>query len=125
MRKLIPILVAVVISFAAGGFSVILWQTYSSNQQQSAEDRKQVARETADQAAEQAASKGCRAAVVLQLKAPATARWSNEVIDIGPTPNVHGNVDAENGFGALVRNSYSCTQKPDGHGWDAYVAEGN
>lgn len=51
----------------------------------------------------------CEAAVKAQLKAPATAKFSGENVSHGGTVyTVSGNVDAENGFSALVRNSFSC-----------------
>jgi type II secretory pathway pseudopilin PulG len=122
LRKIVSLLATIVI-LAAGAAAIVIWQTGSSNQQKNAEDQKQLAREAADRAREQAVRKACHDAVLLQLKAPATARWSGETIDIGPHPNMQGYVDSENGFSALLRSKFTCTQKTDGHGFDAYVQQ--
>lgn len=58
----------------------------------------------------------CRSWVKDQLKAPATAQFSGETgysSDTGPWEIV-GNVDAQNGFGALIRNIYTCSVHTDG-----------
>lgn len=52
----------------------------------------------------------CETAVKNQLKAPATAKFSGEdYIDEDPTWLVTGSVDAQNGFGALLRSAFNCT----------------
>ena len=55
----------------------------------------------------------CRTAVENELKSPATAQYSHESVLFDKNkPNVFlvsGSVDAQNGFGALVRNGYICT----------------
>lgn len=59
----------------------------------------------------------CRNKVKTQLKAPATARFSEESVGRQPTGDlyeVHGLVDAQNGFGALLRERYTCTVTADG-----------
>lgn len=53
----------------------------------------------------------CREAVKVQLKAPATAKFGDEKF-VAHTPTaglVTGWVDAENGFGALVRERFTCS----------------
>jgi hypothetical protein len=59
----------------------------------------------------------CREKVKTQLKAPATAQFSGESVTKQPTGGlyeVRGVVDAENGFGALLRQRYTCTATADG-----------
>ena len=64
-----------------------------------------------DQAAREGVRKACRTEVLKQLKSPGSARWAGERIAseglAGYT--VNGELDAQNGFGALVRLSYTCT----------------
>jgi len=55
----------------------------------------------------------CRDAVTEQLKAPATADFGDATVtredgDFGSYFEVTGKVDAQNGFGALARNTYRC-----------------
>jgi hypothetical protein len=54
----------------------------------------------------------CRQSVEEQLKAPATAQWSDETVEAlnshGDHFDVQGHVDAENGFGALIRMVWKC-----------------
>lgn len=59
----------------------------------------------------------CREKVKTQLRAPATAQFSEEAVErqaTGSYFDVHGLVDSQNGFGALVRNRYACTVTADG-----------
>jgi hypothetical protein len=59
----------------------------------------------------------CRDKVKTQLKAPATAQFSGESVARQPTGEfyeVNGVVDAQNGFGALLRQRYRCTVTADG-----------
>lgn len=52
----------------------------------------------------------CETAVKDRLKAPATAQFSDERISRQPPRYlVAGHVDAQNGFGALVRATWTCT----------------
>jgi hypothetical protein len=56
-----------------------------------------------------AAFAACESAVKDQLKAPATAKFSGErYTDNDPGWLTTGSVDAQNSFGALVRNSFRC-----------------
>jgi len=61
---------------------------------------------------EQAAYDACVEAATDRLKAPATAEFADrEDVDVtvsGSTYTVVGDVDSENGFGALIRNTYTC-----------------
>lgn len=50
----------------------------------------------------------CEDAVRDQLRSPSTAAFDSESTDSNPY-RVSGTVDAENGFGATVRNNFSCT----------------
>jgi len=61
----------------------------------------------------------CRTEVTRQLKAPATARFSNErAVELGDRFHyIDGSVDAQNSFGALVRSSYRCKAETSGDGW--------
>jgi hypothetical protein len=53
----------------------------------------------------------CEQFVKERLKAPATADFSDTeaTSNGGESRTVSGSVDSENGFGALIRNTYSCT----------------
>lgn len=50
----------------------------------------------------------CEDAVRDQLRSPARAEFDSQSTDSNPY-RVSGTVDAENGFGATVRNSFACT----------------
>ncbi len=73
--------------------------------------------------AEAAAAPGsiaaCQDAVRKQLRSPATAKFSEDrvVEEVGATHYVHGVVDAQNGFGATVRNKYECIATAMGERW--------
>jgi hypothetical protein len=55
------------------------------------------------------ARKACEEFVGRRLKAPSTAEFSGTTVTGGPvTFTVAGSVDAENSFGAKIRNSYIC-----------------
>ena len=60
----------------------------------------------------------CREQVRLRLKAPATAQFSAETAtysvpgDTGSVVLVTGQVDSQNGFGALLRSRYECRAAP-------------
>lgn len=55
----------------------------------------------------------CEQFVERRLKAPATAEFSEStVMQGGGEWVVEGDVDSENGFGALIRSEYSCTVRP-------------
>lgn len=62
---------------------------------------------------------GCHQFVERQLRAPATAEYEDEFVTGGPKVwTVRGNVDAENGFGALLRSDFSCTIRDHGDSWE-------
>jgi hypothetical protein len=66
------------------------------------------------------AAAACQEKVKAQLKAPGTAKFGGEEYSTTNTDTpvrVSGWVDAENSFGALVRNRYSCLAMPTDHGW--------
>jgi hypothetical protein len=77
----------------------------------------------ADQAIRTAARDACRKAVLAQLKSPGSARWVGQTV----TPDdkggfeVVGDVDAQNGFGALMRLSYTCQAGGSKDGANAFV----
>ena len=57
----------------------------------------------------------CEDSIRNQLKAPSTAKFSGErYTDNDPDWLVTGNVDAENGFGAMIRSGFSCTLTRNG-----------
>ena len=83
---------------------------------------------------EDTAVERCRTAITAKLKSPATAKYADKVDvttqkgDFGTYFQVFGMVDAQNGFGALVRGAYHCkvTRESDGS-WrvdESSVAEG-
>lgn len=68
----------------------------------------------------------CTQFVEDRLKAPATAKFRNPYQDDGEVSfiavpaggwTVRSTVDAQNGFGALVRNDFICTVRPEGERW--------
>lgn len=60
----------------------------------------------------------CREFVKRELKAPATAKFSDlQHVGSGTTWTVTGAVDAENGFGATVRMTFTCRVRLDGESW--------
>lgn len=66
------------------------------------------------------AAAGCQERVLPRLKAPGTAKFGGEEYSTRNTTipvRVSAWVDAENSFGALVRNRYSCLATPTEHGW--------
>jgi len=69
------------------------------------------------------AIKACEAWVSGQLVAPATAKFSGEQFFDTADPEVTGNVDAENEFGALLRSQFSCNMARSGDDWT--VADGD
>ena len=63
----------------------------------------------------------CENSVKSMLRAPATAKFSNEAVDKSGADgwDVTGYVDAENGFSALVRNQWDCYAHKNADGsWD-------
>lgn len=68
--------------------------------------------------AEYSAKIACRDFVKQRLKAPATADFTDEVVNVdGQTYSVTGNVDAENSFGAKLRQTYTCVLEDAGSEW--------
>lgn len=61
----------------------------------------------------------CQEAVRRQLQTPATAKFSEDrvVEQSGATSYVHGVVDAQNGFGATLRNRYECIANQTDDRW--------
>lgn len=51
----------------------------------------------------------CEDAVKNQLRSPSTAKFDSSHSGSGPSFSVTGSVDAENGFGAMVRAYYTCS----------------
>jgi hypothetical protein len=53
-----------------------------------------------------------------RLKAPGTAQFTDvAVTELGGSYRVAGSVDSQNGFGALVRASFTCSVRLDGDNW--------
>jgi hypothetical protein len=66
---------------------------------------------------QQQAIAACETAVKAQLKSPATAGFSGETTSpAGSGYYVEGNVDAQNGFGALIRSHWTCSTTPATNG---------
>jgi hypothetical protein len=60
----------------------------------------------------------CKTYVKGQLKAPSTASFADHsVTHNGSTYTVAGAVDAENSFGAKIRNTYTCSVTDTGSSW--------
>ncbi|MDJ0487144.1 hypothetical protein QNA24_12315 [Rhodococcus qingshengii] len=61
--------------------------------------------------------KTCKEAVTKQLKSPSSAEWSGVETTNTDTAGtewvVVGDVDSQNGFGAMLRNSFGCTATYD------------
>jgi hypothetical protein len=61
------------------------------------------------------ATASCEGFVKERLKAPSTAKFSNEVTGVnGRLYTVTGDVDAQNSFGAMLRSKYNCLVTKDG-----------
>lgn len=70
------------------------------------------------------ATVACRTAVKDQLKAPRTAKFSDESVSGSSGAYiVVGNVDAENSFGALVRSGFRCSARVSTATGDAVSAD--
>lgn len=63
------------------------------------------------------AQRVCEDFVKDRLKAPTTAEFETAVTGGGGTYTVTGAVDAENSFGAKVRNQFTCRVRGDGETW--------
>lgn len=61
----------------------------------------------------------CKSHVLDRLKSPSTAEFGEvDVSTSGPPYSVRGVVDAQNSFGASLRNSYSCVVTRGSSGWE-------
>lgn len=65
------------------------------------------------------AEQACKRSVERQLKAPSTADFSISSVDEKSSNewSVSGTVDAENSFGAKIRNSWTCIATKSGDSW--------
>jgi hypothetical protein len=68
------------------------------------------------------ATNACENWVKNELKSPATADFSNEVVNDDPSAaqpafTITGAVDADNSFGAKLRNTWTCSIHTDGDSW--------
>ncbi|EYR62157.1 hypothetical protein N866_11165 [Actinotalea ferrariae CF5-4] len=60
----------------------------------------------------------CETWLLDQLRAPSTADFSDVEVTGGPASwEVEGSVDAENGFGAMLRSRWTCDIRLDGDTW--------
>lgn len=60
----------------------------------------------------------CEDSLRSTLKSPSTAKFSNEnAVASGSQYTVTGAVDAQNGFGAMLRRQWSCTASGSGSSW--------
>lgn len=67
-----------------------------------------------------AAQQACQSAAQGLLKAPATAdfsNWRKAVASTATAMTVYGTVDAENSFGAKIRNTFTCQLHSSGDSW--------
>ncbi len=65
-----------------------------------------------------AAYNACKGYVKAHLKAPSTAKFSNpDFYGSGTRWIVKGDVDAQNSFGAMIRNQYRCEITGSGQSW--------
>lgn len=72
------------------------------------------------------ASRACENFVKDRLKAPSTAKFSGESVSDDGTGRytVTGSVDAQNSFGAMLRDHYSCLMRLDGDNWELITLTG-
>lgn len=67
---------------------------------------------------ETGAYNACKKFVKDDLKAPSTASFADHTVSQDATTyTVTGGVDAENSFGAKIRNTYTCTVTDTGDSW--------
>lgn len=68
---------------------------------------------------ESRAVEACQEDVRARLKAPSTAEFVDDplVVEVDDGYQVTGEVDAQNGFGAMIRNRYTCLAKQAPYGW--------
>lgn len=64
----------------------------------------------------------CKQFVTKRLRAPATAKFTNSseaVVNLLSDNEwaVASHVDSQNGFGAMIRSTFTCTVKPEGDNW--------
>lgn len=65
----------------------------------------------------------CKDAVKNSLKSPGTAKFHNlTTTGYGPWTTI-GDVDSENGFGALIRSSFTCETTLDGDTYHSRVTD--
>ena len=68
---------------------------------------------------EESAKSACRDAVLDRLKSPSSAEFSNEEAAAkGRRFEVTGSVDADNSFGASIRNDYVCLVSNSNGPWE-------
>ena len=67
----------------------------------------------------------CRDAARAKLKTPSTAQFpgGERVTQTGNTIEIVGPVDAQNGFGAMLRGQYRCVATRQGDAWSVYSVE--
>jgi hypothetical protein len=107
-RRCWPWIIATVLVFALG--AAVVW----------ASTRPEPAPATSTKPTIAAAHSACEEAVELQLKAPGSATFGGReesAANVEIPIRVSGYVDAQNSFGALVRNRYSCLATPSGSTW--------
>lgn len=59
----------------------------------------------------------CKEFVKDRLKSPSSAEFDTSHSGTEPVYTVTGTVDSQNGFGAMVRNSFTCTVSHSGDRW--------
>lgn len=63
------------------------------------------------------AERVCKGFVKERLKSPGSAEFETTATGKAGSYTVVGTVDSENGFGALIRNDFTCSVKLDGDTW--------
>jgi len=102
------VIVGLVVLVMVGGFAAVRLYNTSRNEP------------ATDSTAQLVAT--CREGVKARLKAPSTAQFSEEsAAGMSETRwKVSGVIDAQNGFGAMLRKRFSCQADRDGSGWKVY-----
>lgn len=74
---------------------------------------------------ESRAKDACEESVANRLRAPSSAEFVRSIATEGEDGvwTVSGTVDAQNGFGAMIRSFYTCKVENEELGWYAYSVE--
>ena len=107
------------VAIAVGLFIFLIMGTIGTNLMEN--DRRE-SRQPSSLTMQISAERACKNAVGDQLKAPATAEYQiTRSIRSGRGWQVTGTVDAENSFGAKIRNTWTCSASETNGTWSAYA----